>query len=231
MSSKDTSHAVYVLKYFHEEPASLEILTRESHADARKPDGQALSLEEFLAAPRYYRGYVAATDLETGRIGASTLPETVAGMLHRVLPTPRVHFSVDRQLWTSFQDATTRPDLQAALADRNPRSLIVCGLESFAETRPFVEIILREDRRTALRPITEVLDQGGVVLLPEPSHDGHDWAVFSAEPLADRVTNALSDMELEDAQAYVIPFVKARAEHRFYFERHDPDMFASYRVR
>lgn len=231
MSPKDTGTTVYVLKYFHEEPASLEILTREIHPDARRPDGRALSLEEFLASPKYYRGYLAATDLETGRVGASTLPETTAALLDMVLPTPRIHFSADKQLWTSFQDATTRADLQTALADRNPRAIIVCGLESFGEARPFVEIILREDRRTALRPITEVLDQGGIVLLPEPSHDGHDWALFSATPLAEPVTAALGDLELNDTAAYVIPFVKARAEHRFYFERHDLASFEEYRIR
>lgn len=221
---------MHILKYFHEEPAGLEILTRETSPHARRPDGPALSLEDFLRARPYFRGYLSATDLETGRTGASTLPETITGVLDAVLPTPRIHFTVDAQLWTSFRDATRPEDLMDALSDRNPRSLIVCGLPTFSETRPFIEIILKEDRRTALRPITEVLDQGGTVLLPEPAHDGHDWAVFSAVPVADALAGAVGDRLHDELTAYVIPMSRARSEHAFWFERYDLDKYAEYRI-
>lgn len=221
---------MHILKYFHEEPAGLEILTRETSPNARRPDGPALSLEEFMRARPYFRGYLSATDLETGRTGASTLPETITGVLDAVLPTPRIHFTVNARLWTSFRDATRPEDLVDALTDRNPRSLIVCGLPTFSETRPFIEIILKEDRRTALRPITEVLDLGGTVLLPEPAHDGHDWAVFSSVPLADALSKAVRGRLHKELKAYVIPMSKARSEHAFWFERYDLEKFSEFLI-
>jgi hypothetical protein len=79
--------------------------------------------------------------------------------------------------------------------------------------------------------IRAILDAGDILLRAEPAHDGVDWAVYSAKPLADRLTAAFRAATSSDTVArFVIPQRMARGEHKFYFERYDLDLFAAYRV-
>lgn len=223
-----------VVKYFFEEPVALEMLSSDSDPDARRHTG-APTLEEFLDAPTYARGYLAASDLETGRIAASVLPESIAVILDDVLPVPRRHFTpgIAGISTTSAQD---RDALREALTDRSKRSVIVCGKGASGGATPTepglsvaVNRLIEYHIREALAEVTKLLDCGHVVLVSEPSHDGHDWSVFSPRPLADAIRASMAE-HLQDVSGYVIPFQRARAEHRFYFEQVDPEVYREYRV-
>lgn len=226
-----------VVKYFFEEPAALEMLSADSDPDARRRAG-APTLEEFLHAPSYFRGYLAASDLETGRIAASVLPESIALLLNDVMPTPRRHFTPG-VTGISFTTAEGLEGLRDALTDRSGRSVIVCGAGDSADVRggpsaaprlhAAVGELIDRDIREALAAVTELLQIGHSVLVSEPSHDGHDWSVFSPRPLADAMRASMAE-HLSGVSGYVIPFHRARAEHRFYFEQVDPGIYAEFRV-
>ena len=247
-----------VVKYFFEEPVALEALSADSDPDSRRRAGGP-TLEQFLDAPAYARGYLAASDLETGRIAASVLPESIALVLDDVMPSPRRHFTPG-VAGISFTSLDGRDALRDALTDRSERSVIVCGSERRGGTggpertndgheteergrgggsRPAsdpaprlhvaVGELIEHDIREALSAVTELLDAGFSVLVSEPSHDGHDWSIFSPHPLADAVRASMAE-HLTGVSGYVIPFQRARAEHRFYFEQVDPGIYAEFRV-
>jgi hypothetical protein len=58
---------------------------------------------------------------------------------------------------------------------------------------------------------------------------GHDWSIFSSHPLADRVKDAMANLP-DDTRGYVIPYVEARGEHKFYFEQYDLELFSKHEV-
>ena len=74
-----------------------------------------------------------------------------------------------------------------------------------------------------------LLDMGATVVFPEPAHVGHDWSIFSAKPLSARFTEALATAPA-DCRSFVVPYVKARGEHKFYFEQYDLGLFSEYEV-
>jgi len=231
-----------VVKYFFEEPVALEMLSSDADPDARRRAG-APTLEEFMDAPTYARGYMAASDLETGRIAASVLPESIALILHDVLPGPRLHFTPG-MAGISYRSVEAPDDLRNALVDDAERSVIVCGggegreasdLPEGDSVGPATELndavaeLIEHDVREALAAVTSLLDAGYVVLISEPSHDGHDWSIFSPRPVADAVRASMAE-HLSGVSGYVIPFHRARAEHRFYFEHVDPEVYREFRV-
>lgn len=221
-----------VVKYFFEEPVALEVLSADIDPDARRRTG-ATTLKEFTDAPTYARGYLAASDLETGRIAASVLPESIALILEEVLPGPRRHFTPG-VAGLSFTSVEGRDGLREALTDPSERSVLVCG-EASSEGSPGPDLnvavgeLIEYDTREVLAAITELLESGYIVLVSEPSHDGHDWSVFSPFPLADAVRASMAE-HLTGVSGYVIPFRRARAEHRFYFEQVDPEIYREFRV-
>lgn len=216
-----------VVKYFFEEPMALEMLSSDSDPDARRRAGSP-TLEEFLDAPTYARGYLAASDLETGRIGASVLPESIALILDAVLPSPRRHFAPG-VAGLSVTRVDGRDALRDALTDRSKRSVVVCGSGTGADSGSSVARLIEHEIREVLAEVAALLDGGHVVLVSEPSHDGHDWSVFSPHPMADAIRASMAE-HLEDVSGYVIPFQRARAEHRFYFEQVDPEVYRDFRV-
>lgn len=203
---------MYVLKYFFEEPAPLGL---------------------------GYRGYVAATDLDTGRRGASVLPETLTRLVTGLLPTERtcfwrdngngVVFGGDHDM--AFEDLTASDSaLSAALTRRARGTLIVGGHYQAAEHGAAVAQLLEHDIREAAMAARLLIDAGLTLLLPEPSHDGLDWALYAPAALSARAIGLLGNMVGSDLEAFVIPFQKARAEHKFYFELYDRSLFDVYRV-
>lgn len=234
---EDTPTRMQVVKYFFEEPVALEMLSSDVDPDARRRAG-APTLKEFMDAPTYARGYLAASDLETGRIAASVLPESIALILHDLLPEPRLHFTPG-MAGVSYTSVDALDDLREALTDASERSVIVCGGGSNgaghdstgprAELTDAVAELIERDIREALAAVRSLLDAGYLVLVSEPSHDGHDWSMFSPRPMADAVRASMAQ-HLSGVSGYVIPFRRARAEHRFYFEQVDPEVYREFRV-
>lgn len=217
---------VDILKYFYEEPAALEVLTPDLDPDARQRDMPAKSLEAFLAQPRYYRGYLAGTDLATGRIGATALSS----------PDVFVHPLLDalgEERWTAVEGTgamrTITKDRAATLlrAPGGTAALVAGEVRVSSET---AIILAANERRQALQALRPLLDAGAVVLFPEPAHDGVDWSLFAARPLREAFAAALARHPSETARRFVLPYRRARGEHRFYFEQVDLAPYAAYEV-
>lgn len=198
-----------VVKYFFEEPASLEVLAPDLEPDGRAPSAPR-SLEDFLGARRYYRGYLTASDLQSQRFGATAVPDPWLAAAGKVLPVGVVR---SPRLGDLDAERALRQGITGDWLAAGPPDVPLPSLQG-----PVREVL------GSLRPL---LDAGLTVVLAEPAHDGVDWAFFSAEPMADRFREALRG---SDAACYLIPHAKARGEHKFWFERYDLGLFAQYRV-
>lgn len=202
-----------VIKYFYEEPAALEVLPPNLEPDARRRQEPALSLEAFLEAPRYYRGYLAGTDLTAGRIGLTSLTNTSAYVQPLLTAFPGLH-------WTqAATDGSTGEvsDPEAILAA--PTSTAVLAGATVPIPGPALMAAAHGDRRQALPALRALLDVARVVLIPEPAHHGFDWSLFSAAPLRERLVAAFKNDVRDHVRRFVIPVQKARSEQMFYFEQ------------
>ncbi len=205
---------MYVLKYFFEEPAPLGL---------------------------GHRGYVAATDLETGRMGASVLPETLTRLVDGLLPTERTCFWSDKAGRAAsgagdgmaFEDLTASAQALPGALTRRAQSVLIIGgpYRASAHGAAAAELLV-EGLREAANAARLLIEAGLTLLLPEPSHDGLDWAIHAPDALSGRVRVLACDMVAEhhDLEAYVIPFQMARSEHKFYFELYDRSLFDDYRM-
>ena len=206
-----------VVKYFYEEPASLEALAPLEARSARDP-GAAISMEDFLAAPRYYRGYLAGSVLIDGawQTGVTALLDPCDWLesLCSVLGAKTV-----RRVRNRKERSTP---LRRALVSAQPGDLVLVGNAGAAPD-------LEGPTRQTLTGLTPLLDAGATVLLAEPAPDGADWTVLSPVPLADSLRQAFAQVQ-SAAQRFVIPHLRARGEHKFYFERYDLALFEAYRV-
>ncbi len=208
-----------VVKYFHEEPAALEILAEDEALDARGP-GAPNSLEAFRSSPKYYRGYLTASDLERAVTGATAVGDP--GVWSVPLRSILEHESV----WTN-DGLGAKPGLLSDVLSGAPVGTVVVVGTSTGASVPGLPGEIRVHNRV----IRAILDAGDVLLRAEPAHDGVDWALYSVKPLADRITAAFQAASSSDAvMRYVIPQRMARGEHKFYFERYDLELFAAYRV-
>jgi hypothetical protein len=203
-----------ILKYFYEEPASLEVLTPDLDPDARQQDGPSMALEELLGGPRYYRGYLAGRNLDTDRVGATALAHPEA------LVAPLMDWLSDRR-WTAAEaggppQSRTAADVRSLLCDPGDVTVLACGAE--AVDADALIATTRAERRRALGALRHVLEQVEVIFFPEPAHHGHDWSLFSARPLRAPFVAALRRHPHPDVRRFVLPFQRARSEHKFYFE-------------
>ena len=210
-----------VVKYFHEEPAGLEVLAADTAAEAREA-AEPLTLEAFLARPSVNRGYLAATVLPGIKTGA-TAPGAADAWVEPVIG------ALAKAGWwaDSGSGSWTAADPAAALRTSAPGRILVTanGMPSIAAPdRP------EAGARRRLAGILALMDSGCTVFLAEPAPDGADWAVYSREPLADRLRGALAERTDRSARCFVIPLREARGEHRFYFERYDLSLYARYEV-
>ncbi|MFT5141907.1 MAG: hypothetical protein ACI80V_001973 [Rhodothermales bacterium] len=208
-----------VVKYFHEEPASLELLASGESPASREP-AEAMSLEAFLRAPKYYRGYLAASDLKEGLTGATALndPSVWLNAVLEMLATETAYRS------RPGADAFSTVGLAEALSMGQTSDLLAVGPGPAPELNR-IEGDLRQ-RLSAVRPL---MDAGFTILIAEPATDAVDWSFFSAQPMAGRLRTAFQSAG-SDAARFVIPHLKARAEHKFYFERYDLGLFEEFRV-
>lgn len=213
-----------VIKYFFEEPTLLDF---PAPADSGTPSREGL--QGLMRQHRHYRGYLAASDLGNDLVGGSSLEDNAAA---EVLAR-----SLDGPIWFSNR-APGQEDVELKLLTDHQE--VVQALSTMAsdsvmilEVDPSEEIVkaLTEDndRKSGMRQIAELLDRGCTLIFPEQAHMGHDWSVFSSHPMADRLRTAMADLP-DDTRGYVIPYVEARGEHKFYFEQYDLGLFATHEV-
>lgn len=214
-----------VIKYFFEEPTVLD-LGNGSPGDPPSEEG----LQALFRGHRHYRGYLAATDLDQDLVGGSSLEDQAAArILASVLEGP-VWFSnqAPGQEEGTLRLLTDPSDILQALSTMSADSVMITGMEPTSETAS--ALTAGGDRKSGIHLIAALLDQGCTLVFPEPAHTGHDWSVFSAQPVAERVGESMARLP-ENTRAFVIPYQKARGEHKFYFEQHDPELFAEHEVK
>lgn len=211
-----------IIKYFYEEPASLETLSSDDDADARRRDSP-LTLEGFLNSRRYFRGYLAGSSLARGTVGLTSLARH--GLLLDLLMELRAGRPVS--IWTAESSEPERDD--RLLIDR-PSDVLVAVLGDAPLDLSTVTALAAQQRRQALGFLQGILNQGMPVLFPEPAHDGYDWSIFSPFPLLQPVSRVLESAASPEARVFAIPHVRARSEEKFYFERYDLSLFAEYEL-
>lgn len=203
-----------ILKYFYEEPASLEVLTPALNPDARRQDGPTLSLEALLQAPRYYRAYWAGSNLAMDRVGLTAISQPDAFV------QPLLHLFEHATWWcaSSSQSIETLSHDARSEALRQPSHT---GVLTIGLRMPQVEDVVAVAsgaRRETLPALRRLLDVCDVVAFPEPAHHGSDWSFFSKTPLRERFTAALQAHPYPGVRRFIVPFQRARSEQKFYFE-------------
>lgn len=194
----------------------MEVLAPTDLPNARDPV-ESRSLQAFLSGPKYYRGYLTASDLSRGVTGASSMADSGDWM------EPLLEALGASEAWAG--PGVPRPvSLGEALASPDSHPVLAIGTASPGEL-PSLPGELREHYEA----IRGLLEQGFILLRAEPAHDGHDWSLFAARPLAEGVTEAFRTATPGTAR-FVIPQRQARGEHKFYFERYDLDLFKAFRV-
>jgi hypothetical protein len=213
---------MFILKYFYEEPASLELLSSDVDPDARRQHSEELTLDAFLNQKKYFRGYLSATDLDDRRFGLTMLPKDVLISLVTFILAGR-----PASLWLA--NASEPSSDLTLLCDRPHDILGITGGGAPTEAS-VVSLMAADDRRRSLHLLRPILDIGSVVLLPEPAHDGIDLSVFAGSPLRPSVEAALEAVASETTRAFSIPHKRARSEEKFYFELYDLDRFNEWEV-
>jgi len=211
-----------VIKYFFEEPTLLE--------DPVDSPGGVASGKRSPSKRRHYRGYLAASDLEAGTMGGSSLEDQAAAkVLARIFTGP---------IWFSNR-AASQPDVSLSLltdARDIVRALSTMGIGSvmMMDVDPTQEVVraLNDDmdHKGGMQMIAQLLDGGCTLIFPERAQMGHDWSVFSQRPIADEMREAMCFLP-EDTRGFVIPYVEARGGDKFYFEQSNIDLFARHEVR
>jgi len=190
-----------ILKVFYEEPAALE---SDAFVWPAPPD-----------TPRYYRLYLAGTDLDTLRIGLTALRSDA------FLPALLSLLQRWPHRWQVTPSGSVRPLAAEALSS---------VLEAPAETVALVGVALETlpvdpaplataDDQGRLPLLRRLLDAGCLVAIREPAHHGYDWHLFAPEPLLERLEAALRAHPVPGVRRFLVPYQKARTEERFYFEQ------------
>jgi hypothetical protein len=220
-----------ILKYFHEEPALLEPLTPDRDPDARQrqgratgrrhPDGQgpgqsggpSMPLQALLDTDDYYRGYLAGSNRETDTVGLTALAHPEAFV------EPVVD-ALGAAWWARASkgsvDALSADEARTVLRDPSSTDVLVTAPAPVDAER--VAAAAGTARRHTLEALRRLLDAASVAFFPEPAHDGFDWSFFSADPMRERLTDALRARPAREVRCFVLPYQKARSESKFYFE-------------
>lgn len=194
----------------------MEVLAPTDVPNARDP-AESRSLEAFLSGPKYYRGYLTASDLSRGVTGASATAD------HTDWIEPLLEALGTSEAWAG-PGSSRMVSLRHALASPGDHPVVAIGTASPGEMPSLIG-----ELREHYEAIRGLLAQGFMLLRAEPAHDGHDWSLFAARPLAQDVGEAFREATPGTAR-FVIPQRQARGEHKFYFERYDLDLFKAYRV-
>ena len=211
-----------ILKYFHEEPALLEPVTPDADPDARRredrsdlPDGVSVPLEELLDTRDAYRGYLAGTNRADDAVGLTTLRAPTAYTAPLVAALGRAWWG--RCTPEETVDVLDEDGAQRVLrAPHNTAVLVTAEAPVDAER---IAAVAGRARRRALPALRALLEAAHVVFFPEPAHDGHDWSLFSASPMRDRLVAALRERPTDAVRRFVLPYQHARSESKFYFDK------------
>lgn len=210
-----------ILKYVHQEPVLLEPLTPDADPDARQradrsspPDAPPGALEDPFDTEEAYRGYLAGTNRADNCVGLTTL-RTPDAYVRPVLD------ALGRAWWGRVGAAGTEETLTADEAQqtlRTPRRTAVL-VTADAPVAPKRMIGVTEgDRHQSLAALRTLLDVAHVVFLPEPAHDGHDWSLWSAHPMQERLVAAFRSHPTDATRRFVLPHEHTRSESKFYFD-------------
>ena len=200
----------------------LEALTPDLDPDARHRQVPAMPLEALLNSPNAYRGYLAGTDLETGRVGLTALPRP------DVFTEPLLDWlSAYRWARTDAQGKTHRLDataVRAVLRDPTATTVLACAPNEIPGG--LMAAVGGGVQRQALSALRRLLSSVEVAFFPEPAHHGFDWSFFSERPMRQALVAALRQHATPDpagrgqaVRRFVLPYQKARSEHKFYFEQ------------
>ncbi|MFQ5571175.1 MAG: hypothetical protein ACE5G0_15965 [Rhodothermales bacterium] len=215
-----------ILKYFYEEPALLEALPPDLDPDARRRAGSAPSLETWLRGPHYYRGYLAGSNLDDHRVGATAIARPDA------FAEPVLDWLAGRCWMLRDQTGSVEvvDDTHAGHLLRKPNGIeaLVCAAAPLPEA--VVTSVIGQDRRYSVPALRCLLDEAHVAFFPEPAHHGYDWSFFSARPMQKALVAAFRRHLRADVRYFALPYQKARSEARFYFEVHDLSAYAAYEV-
>jgi len=211
-----------ILKYFHQEPTLLEPVTPNHDPDARRredrtplPDEVTVPIEDLLDTNEAYRGYLAGTNRADDQVGLTTLRTPAAY-------TVPLTAAFGEAWWGRCMPNGRAEPLDAEGARRVLRAphetlvLVTAGAPVDAER---MTAVAGRARRRALPALRRLLGAAHVVFFPEPAHDGHDWSVFSASPMRDRLAAALRTRPTDAVRRFILPYEHARSESKFYFEQ------------
>ena len=219
-----------VLKYFYKEPAVLEPDVPDHDPDARRrgdrtampPDEAILHGDPFDtggAERPVYRGYLAGKNHAEGRVGLTTLRRPAEAFVEPMME------ALGGPWWARVGAAGEREPLDADGARRvlrDPGSTRVLVTASAPVPEDVIaEAGVKEPERAhnALRALLEAAD---VAFFPGAAHNGHDWRIWSAEPMRERLTGAFRDHPVPETRRFAIPAAKARSESKFYFDMWHP---------
>ena len=214
-----------VIKYFFEEPTLLDFPQTASNS----PIDSGERLIELMRERNHFRGYLAATDLDNATVGGSSLEDQAAADILSVVLGGPLWLLNKAPLSSSveFDVLTDHAAVVRSLSTMSSESVVIANFNP--ESHDVGILVSGGDRKQSFGAIVRLLDLGATVVFPEPAHVGHDWSIFSAEPLSERFKEAMSASP-EDCRCFVVPYVKARGEHKFYFEQYDIDLFSEYEV-
>lgn len=213
------------IKYFYEEPTLLDLTDGEPGSGPTRQ-----GLDSLLRKPRHFRGYLAATDTEHDLVGGSALDDHAAARILAEILSGPVWFSnrAPGQQEGQLTLLTHPMEIVQALVTMGGASVMLMDMDP---TEELIHALTDDtDRKSGMRTIAALLDQGGTLVFPEQAHTGHDWSIFSSRPLARDVREAMSTLP-QGTRGYVIPYKEARGEHKFYFEQYDPELFARHEVK
>ena len=206
---------VEIVKYFYEEPFSLEALTPDLDSDARQRGRPAGSLEALLSRPAYHRGYLAGTDLAADRVGLTALPRPEA------FTAPLLDAFGAYRWMRCDADGRPREVAQTSVGDvlRDPVGTSVLACADAELPGDLLTDVRGGVERQTLPALRRLLARARAAFFPEPAHHGFDWNFFSAHPMRSDLVAAFRRHPLPDVRRFALPYQKARSEHKFYFER------------
>lgn len=216
-----------IVKVFIDEPTGLESLVRDDDPDAHRRGVELGSLDDLLAGATfesdYARAYFAGTHLGPPlRIGLTALSDAEAFV------QPLLAWAGGRP-WTRLDENGTTSGLlpaEAATTLRQPGStaaLAIGPVEGLA-----LATAASGPRREAIPALRTLLNGGAAVLLPESAHDGFDWSLFARRPLQESLVSAFAAHPADRVRRFIVPYQKARGEHKFYFEQWQLDALPNY---
>ena len=205
-----------IVKYFYKEPAALHgtdasVLHRDEAVDP-------LASDLHPNGPVVYRAYLAGTHLPDGegdvlRIGATALdcPASWAD------PLLALFSSSIWTLLTTEGEVVEAPNPIPVLCTPGGVAALVAAASPVGETR--LKALSGGIQREAVPALYALLAEARAVLFPEPAHDGMDWSIVASVPLCGAFVEACRRHPAPDARRFVLPYRRARGEHRFYFEQ------------